>query len=296
MSAMRDSATEMNLQPIVVTGPADRLLVAALHEIAPLIDELRSGVLLIGGLMTRLWLHGTPETAPVRPTADVDLGIDRGALHLHGDRRRVDPALRRLGFAPGHGDEPFRYSKTVDGVGQVIVDVLVAPGSSREDPPVVEAGLQSLAAPGLAYAIQRRSVDFEGEFVDGATSRPFNLPLPTADAAFVLKAALVAKGARTRPDRVLTDTVDALAMAAVCLQYPEALAALRVNRGRSDVRASLAWLADAFRSLTAIGARRVEDHYREEGLGAGMGEWASNVAAQLIDLAGPTAAGGRGAR
>jgi hypothetical protein len=272
----------MQLAPIGVTGPADRRLVAGLREIAPVLDRLDGAVLVIGGLMVRLWLHAVPIDMPVRPTADIDLGVDRQQLRLAGDRQIVGPLLERFGFEGGYAGEPFRYSKAVDGVGDVLVDVVVPPGSSREDPPLIEKGLESVAAPGLAYAIRRGPTDVNGSFVDGRSQFSFRMPLPTLDSALVLKAALAESGLRTRLDRIRSDSVDSVTLAAACLKTPAAIMALRQQQStRRDLRKSLRWLYDAFRSPQAIGSRRVEDHFVEEGLGPGAGTWAHEVALAL---------------
>jgi hypothetical protein len=272
----------VDLAPIAVTGKADRRLVACLREISPLLDELGAAVLVIGGLMTRLWLHARPIDLPVRPTADVDIGVDRRALRLAGDRRVVGPLLERLEFDPGYQGEPFRYSKQVKGLGLVLVDVMVAPDASRADPPIVERGLETVAAPGLAYAMLRPTVLASTTFVDGEETSPFDLPIPTLDAAFVLKAALAESGVRTRPDRVRSDTVDAFMLAAACLDDTASLTALQDHRARSDVRKSIRWTEEVFRSATAVGSRRVEDHFIDEGYGAGMGAWAHQTAKSLL--------------
>jgi hypothetical protein len=268
----------MDLPPIGVTGPADRRLVAGLHEIGPILDELEPAVLVVGGLMGRLWLHAVPIEIPARPTADIDLGIDRRRLQLAAESRVVGPLLDRLGFKGGYAGEPFRYAKTIDGVGEILLDIVVPPGTSRENPPLVERGLETVAAPGLAYAVLRRPVTVNVSFVDDGRHADFRLPIPTVDAALVLKAALVESGVRRRPDRVRSDSVDAIALAAACVKRPDALHALHDHRRRSDVRKSVRWLADAFRSPTAIGSRRVETHFQHEGYGAGGGRWAAEVA------------------
>jgi hypothetical protein len=273
----------VEILPIGVTGAADQRMVAGLREIAPLLRQLRSGVLVIGGLMVRLWLHARPLDVPVRPTADIDLGVNRRVLRLAGDRQLVGPLLQELHFKPGYAGEPFRYWKDVEGVGTVLVDVVVPPGSSREEPPIVERGLQTVAAPGLAYAMLRPPVHATGAFIDGDERFRFDLPIPTLDSAFVLKAALVESGVRTRPDRIRSDTVDAMMMAAACLSDPAALRALQEHLPkRRDVGKSVRWLDDVFRSPTAIGSRRVEDHFRDEGYREGMGVWAYRTAEALL--------------
>lgn len=260
---------------------------AGLKEVSPLLEELAAGVLVIGGLMVRIWLHAMPIGIPLRPTADIDIGIDRRALALVGKRRIVGPMLERLGFEAGYANEPFRYSKTVENVGLVLIDVVIPPGGSREDPPIVEPGLETVAAPGLAYAVARPAVLASGTFVDGPDEWSFELPIPTLDGAFVLKAALAESGVRTRPDRVRSDTVDAISIAAACVEERSSLVALREHARRSDVRRSVRWLAEVFRSPTAIGSRRVEDHFVDEGYGPGMGEWAHRVAGSLLEAIEP---------
>ena len=276
------SNSDVELTPIGVTGPADRQLVAGLREIEPVLAELRPAVLLIGGLMARLWLHAVPLDMPARPTSDIDLGIDKRALRLSGDRRVVGPLLESRGFEPGSFGEEFRYSKEVPGLEDpILVDVVMPPGESREDPPVLEPGLTTVAAPGLAYAVKRGAVVATGRFVDGQSIFAFDLPIPVLDAAFVLKAALVASGVRRRPDRVRSDSVDAVMLAAACLRRPSAIDALREQSGRTDVRKSLNWLRESFRSRDAIGSRRIEAHFEREGYGLGAGEWAHHVAVEL---------------
>jgi hypothetical protein len=56
---------------------------------------------------------------------------------------------------------------------------------------VLEKGVVTLAAPGLTYAIARRPYFVDVEFVAEDTTTALELPLPTLDAAFVLKGALV---------------------------------------------------------------------------------------------------------
>jgi len=268
----------MDLLPIGVTGPADRRLVAGLREIGPILEELDPAVLVIGGLMSRLWLHAVPIDMPVRPTADIDLGIDRQRLQLAADRQVVGPLLERLDFKGGYAGEPFRYAKAVEGIGEILLDIVIPPGASRDEPPLIERGLESVAAPGLAYAVLRAPVTASVSFVDGEQSFDFQLPIPALDAALVLKAALVESGVRSRPDRVRSDSVDAIVLAAACLKRPDALRALRDHRRRSDVRKSVRWLTDAFRSPTAVGSRRVETHFEKDGYAPGAGRWAAEVA------------------
>ncbi len=68
---------------LAIADDADRVVAAALSDLEPVLSQLQGGVLMVGGLMQRIWLHLRPVTgiAP-RATADVDLGIDRKGLRL----------------------------------------------------------------------------------------------------------------------------------------------------------------------------------------------------------------------
>lgn len=140
---------------IDVTGPADRLLFEGLPHLQPMIDDLGDGAMLIGGLAATAWVGASDIGLPMRATRDVDLGIDRRGLGLSANRRKVVPLLREQGFESLGGDAQFRFVKET-AAGEFLVDLLVAPGSSRADPPILEEGLTTLSAPGLAYAILRR--------------------------------------------------------------------------------------------------------------------------------------------
>jgi hypothetical protein len=271
------------VKPIIigVEGRADRLLVAGMREIAPVLAELGPGALVIGGLMTRIWMHARPIELPARVTADVDLGIDKRILRITGGKRIVGPLLERHRFFPGYDNEPFRYSRELDGLGTMIVDVVIARDASRHDPPMLEAGLETVAAPGLTYAQLRGPVAVVVRFVDGEDIAEFQVNVPHLDAAFVLKAALAHSGVRTRPDRVQNDSVDAIMLAAACSQEPASIEALREHRRRADVRKSLGWMEKAFRSPSAAGAGRVERHVADQGGGSGGGEWAHRIALAL---------------
>lgn len=166
----------MKRATIGVTGEADRLLRDGLEELRPLFEELGAGVIVIGGLMARIWLHLRPIDVPARAMADVDLGADRRALRLSADRRVLAPLLERLEFEPRLGDEEFRFVKQIDGR-PFPVDLGVAPGSSRADPPLVEKGMATVAVPGLAFALRRRTVVEVGFVEEGKVGR-FELPLP----------------------------------------------------------------------------------------------------------------------
>jgi hypothetical protein len=265
---------------ILAEGEPDRLVAEGLEELRPVFAELGDAVLVIGGLMTRIWLHLQPIGIPTRATADVDLGVDKRGLRLAGDRRVVAPLLDRLGFKPLAGDEGFRFAKEVRGE-PFLVDLGVAPGTSRQEPPVLERGISTIAIPGLAYALRRRT-RVAVEFVDDELRRRFELPLPELDAAFVLKGALVPSGVRNRRDRLRRDTVDAICLARACLERQGAIEALRAERKRSDVRKALAWVASSFSSESAAAARRVRDHFEDEARIATGGGWAVDTAKRFI--------------
>jgi len=137
---------------IAVAGDADRVLAAALADLGPVLAELRGSVLVVGGLMQRIWLELRPvESISPRSTADIDLGIDRQRLRLTATSERVGPLLTERGYIPLAGEDGFRFEKALE-QGSMIVDLLVAKGASRDEPPILEKGIATLAAPGLAYA------------------------------------------------------------------------------------------------------------------------------------------------
>ena len=262
---------------IGVTSAADRLLADGLEELRPLFDELADGLLVVGGLMTRAWLHARPIGMPPRATADIDIGVDRRALHLVGERTRVGPLLRDLGFEPRMGDEQFRFEKRL-GDRVLPVDLGIAPGMSREEPPLLEPGITTIAMPGLAYAVRRRTA-IELSFVEDERSRSFQLPMPTLDAAFVLKGGLV--GVRRRTDRLQRDTIDAISLAAACLRDEPSLRALAADRKRSDVKAALGWLTSSFTSTSSAAARRVQRHFEDELDGIDGAQWSVEIASSF---------------
>ena len=199
--------------------------------------------MIVGGLMARLWLLLRPvEDLPPRTTNDVDLGIDRRGLRLTATATLIKPLLEARRYTAGPGDEAFRFEKRFGPTETFPVDVLIAKGASRSDPPMLEKGVPTLAAPGLAYALSRGAVLVDVAFVDGSATTTVELPLPTLDAAFVLKGALVASGVRMRPDRRQLDRVDAIMLAAACLQDANALEDLVRARG-GERRHALTWLA-----------------------------------------------------
>ncbi len=266
---------------IPVVGDADRLLYEGLPLLMPVLDELGEGALLIGGLATTAWLLARPVGLPTRATRDVDLGMDRAALGLRGDRAIVAKLLHEHNFEPGHRGEAFRFSRATP-AGEFVVDLLVAPGASRADPPILEPGIPTLAAPGLAYALRRGAAPLELVIL-GDERRSFRLRTVQLDAAFVLKAALVASGVRQRSDLRTTDTVDAIMLAAACASDDDAMMELSGARRRSDVRSAVRWTSEQFTSPRSAAARRVASHVgSEEG-----GEWAYAVAqrfSRVLDI------------
>jgi hypothetical protein len=257
---------------IDVRSGADRLLYEGLPLLAPVLDELGDGALLIGGLATAVWLTARPVGLPVRATRDIDLGIDRRALGITRERTPVKPLLRKHEFDPGYAGEEFRFARKTS-AGTFVVDLLVAPGASRARPPIVEPGLSSLAAPGLAYAFLRGPVPLELVLTQ-AEPRVFALRTIHLDAAFVMKASLVASGERPRADRRTTDTVDAVMLAAACTAEPDAMAQLAAHGRRSDVTAALAWIKSQFGSPRSAASRRVSEHVGSDNGGL----WAVDVA------------------
>jgi hypothetical protein len=160
------------------------------------------------------------------------------------------------------------------------VDLLVASGASRADPPQVEAGIPSVAAPGLAYGLLRGAVPVSVALVDGSVVDEVVLRLPQLDAAFVMKANLVE--VRAKPGKVETDTVDATMLAALCLDDPGAVSALAKFQKRSDVKRALAFL-DSIDDPRGRAARRVEAFFASEYGAVGGAPWASQLARALLD-------------
>jgi hypothetical protein len=269
--------------PIVVEGMADRVLVKGLDYIRPVLDALDGSVIIIGGLMVRIALTAVPPELPIRGTADIDIGVDRRSLGFASSAKKIAPLLEEQGFAPGavHPEDQFRFGKEIEG-DTFVVDLLVAPGSSRDEPPVLEEGITTLAAPGLAYALLRGIEPTEVEFLDGDHTSNFVLPMPRLDAAFVLKAALAESGVRNRSDRQRVDTVDSLLLAAALLQDAESILALRDHRGRSDVKKSIRWLGASFADNESSGVARVVEYFRDEFATEVDPQYAVRVAAQLV--------------
>lgn len=154
----------------VVRGPADRLLLAGLTALEPVLAKLGDGVLLIGGLATAAWVETSEIDVPVRPTYDVDLGVDRRALGLAARTSKLRPLLAQHGFRRRPGDEPFRFACETD-KGEFLLDLLLPRGASRRVPPSIEAGLDSIQRPAWptrscaggpsAHDLSRRRADAE---------------------------------------------------------------------------------------------------------------------------------------
>lgn len=143
--------------------------------------------------------------------------------------------------------------------------------------------MPSIAAPGLAYAISRGPVKFTLTFQDA--KRPdddtFVLNLPTLDAAFVSKAALVKRGLRMRTDRRQRDTVDAISLAAACLEDDGAIGAIGAHRKQSEVKDALRWMKEALSSPSSAAARRIGTYFDDELGRSDGGEWSAAVAARF---------------
>jgi hypothetical protein len=122
--------------------PVDRVLLAGLLHLRPVIEELADGVLLIGGLATTAWLASSPLELPLRATRDVDLGVDRIALGLTRGTRRIGPLLERHEFERRAGDEPFRFRRSTR-AGDFIVDLLLPRGASSARPPLRMRSLEA---------------------------------------------------------------------------------------------------------------------------------------------------------
>ncbi len=260
---------------IDVTGPADRLLFEGLPHLQPVIDDLGDGAMLIGGLAATAWIGASDIGLPMRATRDVDLGIDRRGLRLTASQSKVVPLLRDNGFESMGGNASFRFVKETP-AGEFIVDLLVAPGSSRADPPILEEGLTTFSAPGLAYAILRRPKSLALTVAHRKAEREFKLPIVSLDSAFVMKAVLTASR-RLRPDRRITDTADAVMLAAACASDETCMAALRQHQRRKDVREAVHWITESFATEMTASARRVERHFESELDQADGAKWAVAV-------------------
>ncbi len=255
--------------------PAGGLVAEGLEAVSPVLDELGSGALLIGGLITAAWLDSRPVGIPARATVDIDLGIDRLALGLTGRRERIVRLLAEHGFTKGFGGEDFRFVRDTS-AGPFVVDLLLPAGASRSRPPLIEPGLSSLSAPGLRYAITRGPVPVELRVL-GRPTRSFRLHGISLEAAFVMKATLVADRLRTRRDKLVADTADAVMLARACASDPGAMAAMAADRRFSEPRRAINWLMSEFVTPRSRGARRMAEH-----VGGDHGaEWAVNAAREF---------------
>lgn len=87
----------------------------------------------------------------MRATRDIDLGIIAVKLGVSKDHT-PRPAPTEAAWLPARlRGETARFSRDTSR-GPFVVDLLVERGASKADPPEVERGLPSLAAPGLVYA------------------------------------------------------------------------------------------------------------------------------------------------
>jgi hypothetical protein len=83
-----------------------------------------------------------------------------------------------------------------------------------------------------------------------------------------------------RGDRWITDTVDAVMLAAACISDDDAMTELAVRRKRSDVRAAVRWIREQFTSPQPTAARRVAAHVG----GKENGKWAVTVARRFVEI------------
>jgi hypothetical protein len=260
---------------IEVVSDADRVLYEGLPSLQPVLDRLGPSARLIGGLAGAAWLAERPVGVPIRATRDVDLGIDRVGVGITRARTVVGPLLAAHDFASGFGGEPFRFWRETER-GAFVVDLLVARGASRETPPVVEEGIESLAAPGLRYALGRDAVPLE-LVLRAEETRSFNMYTIPLDAAFVMKAALVVSGVRTRPDQRVGDTADAVMLAAACAKDPEAVTQLREARDRGEAKTAIRWITARFGNARTAEAQRMGRYFG----GDDGARWAVAVADEL---------------
>lgn len=269
---------------VVAAGPADQVIVRGLIDLKPVLEALDEGLLVVGGLMTYFWLSYEASDLPVRQTGDIDLGLDRRALHLTATSSRIAPLLRENDFEPysASGRPTSRFYKDLGEGMTIIVDLMIAPGASRTQPPQIESGIPTIAAPGLAYAFERGRCDFSVTFHVDGTDHTVMLPLPQLDAAFVMKGALMQSGTRAKVSKARTDTVDAITLASACAANDEAVGAIGENRKRSDVKKALRWLESSFADERSLAARRVGEHFAETHGQDDRDHWAVEVARELL--------------
>lgn len=125
-------------------------------------------------------------------------------------------------------------------------------------------------------------------FLDDELTRSFEIPIVQRDAAFVMKAALVASGLRMRADLRVVDTADAAMLAAACARDGASVDALREHRRQSEVRRALRWLADDCTDARAVAPRRVERYFLDEFRQPGGAAWAVRAANALLTRLDPT--------
>jgi hypothetical protein len=110
----------------------------------------------------------------------------------------------------------------------------------------------------------------------------FVLPIASLDAMLVMKATLVADGARSEIGRRVVDTSDAVMLAAAITHDAASLRELARNRARSEPRRALRWLRERFTDERSAEARRVEAHFRSEYRNAGGAAWAVAVVRDFL--------------
>lgn len=95
-----------------------------------------------------------------------------------------------------------------------------------------------------------------------------------------MKAVLTASR-RLRPDRRITDTADAVMLAAACANDKEGITALRGHHRRKDVREATRWMTNSFATTATAAARRVERHFQAEFNQPGGAAWAVKVSREF---------------
>lgn len=176
---------------------------------------------IVGGWMVRGWAELSGSEVFARQTIDADLELLPNKAVERS--RRVPQRLRDAGLAPA--DEPFRF-RGEDGAR---VDLLVAPGSSRHDPPRL-GGQEVFEVEGsrLAFTLPPERV------VVRRGAEKCTIQIPRLAAALVIKAILVAKGRRLR---VRDDAQDVAALLRAVRNEPEPVVSdLIANARGSEVK------------------------------------------------------------
>lgn len=227
-------------------SPAEAAGFRALQVVADAVRGLPDDAWrIVGGWMVRAW---GAEGPALRPTVDVDLELrPTKAVRL---ARRVPERLRAAGLRPH--TEPFRFVAE----GGILIDLLIAPGGSRHDPPrlgdqmVFEAEGSRLA---FELAPERVRVMRGGEGV--------HILVPRLAGALALKTVVLAQ---SRPLRVRIDAQDVAILLEVARGEPEPLVAdLRAHARMSDVRRMRRGLLDLFAGEGSRGTRWVAQELGE---------------------------------